>query len=238
VRGFDHRSPSIHRLLVWLAAPPIVVFAMISAWSSQRVLYHWAAPGYLMLFPLLGEAIAARLNRTWVRQLIAGSALLLLAAVTVISAQIQFDWLGGSLAAIMRSDPTAEGADWTSINDDLRARGLLRPGTVAAAMNWRNAGKIGYGLGPQVTMLCLSTDSRQFGFAYPGGDFAGHDVLLLLPDPPALAMQEAGRWFRAVQALPETSIRVHGRVLRTVTVLRGQYLRPLESGPRVLRPEP
>ena len=42
-------------LLCCLAAPPIVAFAAVSAWSSQRVLFHWAAPGYLMLFPLLGD---------------------------------------------------------------------------------------------------------------------------------------------------------------------------------------
>ena len=54
------RGPSEWRswLLCCLAAPPIVAFAAVSAWSSQRVLFHWAAPGYLMLFPLLGEAVA------------------------------------------------------------------------------------------------------------------------------------------------------------------------------------
>ena len=37
----------------------------------------------------------------------------------------------------MRTDPTAEGVDWTSLHDDLEARGLLPPGTVTAALNWR-----------------------------------------------------------------------------------------------------
>jgi 4-amino-4-deoxy-L-arabinose transferase-like glycosyltransferase len=238
VRGFGQRRPSTHRLLVWLAALPILVFALISAWSSQRVLYHWGAPGYLMLFPLLGEAIAARQTVAGVRWLIAGSGVLVLAAVTVISAQIQFDWLGGRLTEIMHDDPTQEGADWTSMYEDLRARGVLPPGTVAAAMNWRNAGKIGFALGPEVTMLCLCTDSRQFAFAHPVHEFAGQDVILLLPDPPEAAMQEARRWFHTVQALPGTSIRVHGRVLRTVTVLRGEDLRPQASGPGGLRREP
>ena len=47
------------RLLACLATPPIVVFPLISAWSSQRVLFHWAAPGFLMLFPFLGCFVAA-----------------------------------------------------------------------------------------------------------------------------------------------------------------------------------
>jgi 4-amino-4-deoxy-L-arabinose transferase-like glycosyltransferase len=238
VRGFRPVTPWTHRLLVWLAAPPIVGFALISTWSSQRVLYHWAAPGYLMLFPLLGEAIAARISRIWVRWMIAGSAVLVLAAVTVISTQVKFDWLGGGLAAIMHRDPTQEGVDWTSLDTDLRTRGLLPAGAVVAAMNWRNAGKIGYALRPDVTILCLCADSRQFGFAYPLPDFAGQTVLVLLPDPAERAVQEAKGWFRAIEVLPGTSIRVHDRVLQTVTVLRGLELRPGSPQSGGLRPEP
>ena len=64
------RGPAAWRswLLACLAAPPIVLFALVAAWSSQRVLFHWAAPGYLMLFPLLGEAVATRLPHPWVRR--------------------------------------------------------------------------------------------------------------------------------------------------------------------------
>jgi Dolichyl-phosphate-mannose-protein mannosyltransferase len=217
VRGFRHDANQSQRPLVWLAAPPIVVFALISAWSSQRILYHWAAPGYLMLFPLLGEAIAHRINRPWVRRLLAGSTALLLMSLAVIVIQLQFDWFDGSLAAVMRADPTAEGLDWTSIGEDLRARGLLRPGTVVAALNWRDAGKIGYGLGPGATMLCLNADARQFGFAHPLDAYAGRNVLLLAVGP----ADQARRWFHSVQDLPGTSVRLDGRTLRTVTVLNG-----------------
>jgi hypothetical protein len=231
--GFRRNKPWPHRLLVWLAAPSIVGFALISAWSSQRVLYHWAAPGYLMLFPLLGEAVAARIDRIWVRRLISGSAALVLVAVTVISTQLQFDWLGGSLAALLRKDPTQEGTDWTTLRDDLRDRGLLPPGTVVAALSWRDAGKIGYALGSDVTMLCLSTDTRQFGFAHPLRDFAGQTVLLLVPDPDEQAVLQAHRWFRTVQMLRGATVRLRGRVLLTVTVLQGQNLQPagLRYGP-------
>ena len=224
--GFRRDVAWSERLLVWLAAPPIVLFALISAWSSQRVLYHWAAPGYLMLFPLLGRAIAFRLDRVWLRRLLAGSAALLLASITIIATQIQFDWLGGSLTAVMRTDPTAEGMDWTSIRDDLRTHGLLPPGTVAAALNWRDGGKIGHALGPDTTILCLCADSRQFGFADPPHAFAGQDVLLLVPGPVEKAMAEAKKWFHAVEVLPSTAVRLDGRVLRTVTALRGRGLVP------------
>jgi hypothetical protein len=224
VRGFRQPWPS--RLLVWLAAPPIVMFALVSAWSSKRILYHWAAPGYLMLFPLLGVAIADRLGQAWVRRLVAGSVVLVVASVTVIAIQIQFDWLGGRLAAVMRQDPTAEGLDWTSLRRDLVGRGLLPPGTVLGAFNWRDAGKIGYATGSDTTMLCLCSDSRQFGFAHPPADFTGQDVLLAIPDPPEHGIADAKRWFQATEELPGASVRLDGRVLRTVTILRGRRLLP------------
>jgi 4-amino-4-deoxy-L-arabinose transferase-like glycosyltransferase len=213
-------------VLPWIWVPMMILFVrgfgrtVISAWSSQRVLYHWAAPGYLMLFPLLGDAVARRLDRAWVRRLVAVSAILTLASLMVIATQLQFDWLDGSLAAVMRRDPTPEGLDWTSIRDDLSARGLLPPGVLVAAVNWRDAGKIGYALGPDATMLCLNPDARQFGVAYPLKEFAGRDVLVLSMDPPG----PAARWFQSVEALPGTSVRLDGRVLRTVSVLRGRGL--------------
>jgi 4-amino-4-deoxy-L-arabinose transferase-like glycosyltransferase len=225
VRGFRRGADWRLGLLSWLAVPPIAAFALISASSAQRILFHWAAPGYLMLFPPLGALIAAAVDRAWMRRVIAGTAALVIASVSVTSLQIQFDWLGGALASVMRKDPTDEGLDWTSVRDDLRARGLLPPGVVVAAMGWRDAGKLGYALGPDVTMLCLSDDARQFGFAEPARDFIGRDVLVLVPDPAGRAAEDARRWFQAVDLLDATEVRLRGRVLRGVTVLRGAGLR-------------
>ena len=224
--GFRISTPWPRRLLVWLAAPPILLFALISAWSSQRILYHWAAPGYLMLFPLLGEAIAHRVDRAWVRGVIAGSAVFILAAIVVVSTQIQFDWLGNRLAAVLRSDPTAEGLDWVSVRDDLRRRGLLSAGTVVAAVDWRDAGKIGYALGADVIMLCLNPDARQFGFADPPQAFSGRDVLVLVLDPAGRGIARAKQWFSTTRVLPETSVRLNERTLRTISVLQGIKLLP------------
>ena len=142
------------------------MFALVSLWSGQCVLFHWAAPGYLMLFPLLGRWIAERTPRPWMRRTVAGTAALLVTVLVVIATQLQFDWAGGRLAGVLRKDPTAEGLDWTSVRDDLRARGLLRPGLPVAAFNWRDAGKFGHALGPDTAMLCLSPDAREFGFAH------------------------------------------------------------------------
>ncbi len=129
-------------LLCALAAPPIVAFALVALWSSHRVLFHWAAPGYLMLFPLLGAWLAAR-PRLAVRGL-AATAAIVLAGVLTVATDVRFDWLHAAFAR----DPIIEAIDWTSVRDELHARGLLPPGTVVGVPDWRDAGKIAYALGP------------------------------------------------------------------------------------------
>ena len=140
----------------------------------------------------------------------------------VIAGQLQFDWLGGTLAAVMRTDPTAEGGGLGLAAGRPAGARAAAAGHCRGGANWRDAGKIGYALGPDVTMLCLSTDSRQFGFAHPLRDYAGRDVLCWRSIP--MARRQAA-WFRAVETLAPSSVRLDGRVLRTVTVLRGHGLR-------------
>jgi Dolichyl-phosphate-mannose-protein mannosyltransferase len=48
--------------------PPVVLFALVAIWSHGHVLFHWAAPGYLVLFPLLGAGLA-RWAKTYGRAL-------------------------------------------------------------------------------------------------------------------------------------------------------------------------
>ena len=211
-------------LLCCLAAPPILAFALVSAWSSQRVLLHWAAPGYLMLFPLLGDAVARRLDQSIVRRLLFGTAAFVGVAATVVATQVRFEWLHPAIVAFMRNDPTIDAIDWTSLRADLAARDLLRPGTIVGVPNWRDAGKIAYALGPDVTTLCLNLDCRQFGIAYPPAQFIGSDLLILAPDHPERVPAELGRSFAGLAQLPDSAIRDAGRTLQPVAVFDARHL--------------
>ncbi len=206
------------QLLAWLAAPPIVVFTLISAWSSQRVLFHWAAPGYLMLFPLLGGFVAAHWNRRLVRGVIIGTALLCVTAVTVIGFQEQLGWLP------VMPNASAEGLDWTSLRDDLTKRGLLRPGTVVGVPNWRDTGKIAHAFGPDVTVLCLNPDCRQFAYTDSPAPWAGADVLLLVADRADTTLPGLRQMFEQIELLPPSAVTLRGQVLKTVAVAIGHRL--------------
>ncbi len=221
------RSGWRDQALACLAAPPIVLFALISAWSSQRVLYHWAAPGYLMLFPFLGRFVASLWDRLAVRAAIVGTAALCLAGVTVIGTQIRFDWLGATMPA---KDPTAEGLDWGSLRDDLASRGLLRPGTIVGVPNWRDAGKIAHALGPEVTVICLNPDCRQFTFASPPERWAGTDIILLVVDHPDTVIPALSGMFERIEPLPSSAVTLRGRTLKVVTVATGKGFMPSTRG--------
>jgi 4-amino-4-deoxy-L-arabinose transferase-like glycosyltransferase len=206
-------------LLCWLAAPPIIVFALISAWSSQRVLFHWAAPGYLMLFPLLGREVAQRIDRPPVRRLVLGTAAFVVLMVAVVATQVRFDWL--PLAQFVRRDPDIEAVDWTSLRGEL----ALKPGAVVGVSNWRDAGKIAYALGPDVTTICLNGDARQFGLAFPAARFVGDDMLILAAEHDDRVPVELGGMFEAIEPLGLVPVRHAGRVLFSVAVFRASHLR-------------
>ena len=96
---------------------------------------------------------------------------------------------------------------------------------MVGADNWRDGGKIAYALGPEVTVLCLNRDGREFGFATDPARFIGDDVLLLVLDHPDAARARLAPLFDRIETLPPATVTLRGRVLATVSVLRGVRLR-------------
>ncbi len=163
-------------LLFCLGAPAVVLFAVV-ALRTKTVMFHWAAPGYLMLFPLLGSLLE-RLPARLTRPVAAITAVLLLAGLGVVATEVRWEWLS------LPRDPGAEAVDWSALRPALGARGLLdRPNTVVGATGWREAGKIDYGLGGAATVICLSRDPREYGLIAPLAAFVGKDVVIVARRP-------------------------------------------------------
>ncbi|MBS0560705.1 MAG: glycosyltransferase family 39 protein [Proteobacteria bacterium] len=212
-------------LLAWLALPPIVAFAAVSAWSSQRVLYHWAAPGYLMLFPLLGDWLARHAGNVHVRRTVIVTAALLVLVPLALTVQLRTDALRPVLGAFLHGrDPDIEGVNWTSVRADLAARGLLTPETIVGVANWRDGGKLAYALGPDARVVVLNEDARQFGFGLTPRDVTGRDLLILTLDPPDRVAAEYGHAFAALHVLPSAPVLLAGRPIAEVSVARGERL--------------
>ncbi len=215
-------------LLLCLAAPPIVFFTLISLWS--RVLFHWAAPGYLLLLPLLGDAIARReALRRRIGGWLAATGALVVFGVVIVTTDVRFDWL----PAIGRldQDPTLAAVDWTSLRQELAERGLIgRPGLVVAATRWLDAGKVDYALNGRVTVICLGDDPREYGIVAPVADYAGADVLIVAPrlSPSDIAARFGGL-FRSIDTLPPAMLMHDGHPALTLPLYLGHRLRAPEE---------
>jgi hypothetical protein len=180
------RGPSDRErwLLVCLAAPPLVVFAAASL--RGNVLFHWAAPGYLMLLPLLGEAIARRWRTSPAVSIwLAGTAGFVVLGSFLVASEVRFNWLPAVIGNFrLGKDPTLDVVDWTSLRGDLAELGFLdRPKLAVAALRWSDAGKIDYALGGRLPVICLGPDAHQYAVAAHNEDFAGADVLIVTRAP-------------------------------------------------------
>jgi 4-amino-4-deoxy-L-arabinose transferase-like glycosyltransferase len=215
-------------LCVCLAAPPIVFFTVVSLWS--QVLFHWAAPGYLMLVPLFGRALE-RLHRGGrpVGRWAGATAIVVLLATGLVAGEVRYNWLPQAVwLSVLGKDPLIDTVDWTSLRDALAVRGLIaRPNLAVAAIRWLDAGKIDYALGGRLPVLCLGPDPRQYGFAAPLADYAGDDALIVAPGR-SLAEIEAqfGASFATIRAMRPVEIRAAGKPVASLPLFIGRQFRP------------
>lgn len=182
------RGPSDARswLLCCLAAGPILIFALVSIWSHARVLYHWAAPGYLFLLPLLGNDVATRLDRgeRWIRWAFIATTCFVCGAAAIVATEVKWNWIPeiGEHFGLSR-DPDLQAVDWSSVAQALKRHYLDRPGIVVAGTNWRDTGKLDYALDGRVPVTCLCSDAREYGILHPLTDFVGTDVVIVTTIP-------------------------------------------------------
>ncbi len=171
-------------LLLCLAAGPIILFTVVGL-GGIPALPHWAAPGYLMAFPLLGAAAAAA-NAHTLRRWLAGSAVAFVGLFAILVSAAATGWPARIAPALVgRHDPTVELLDWSELPRGLDSLHVLhRPNTFVAGTSWIQAAKVAYALGPRIEVLCLTADPRHFGFLEDERRYIGRDAVIVtrLPD--------------------------------------------------------
>lgn len=229
------RGPTDRRrwLLCMLAACPIIGFSAVALWARSGVLYHWAAPGYLFLLPLLADDLARRLARgaRWPRIALAATAILIVGAGALVATEVRWNWLPGAAERFALGDNTvAQAVDWDSAAAMIRDRGLLDANSVVAGTNWRDAGKLGYAFHGGVPVLCLCKDSREFGVLWPLKDFAGRDVVMATREPAtALALAKFGAYFASLSPAGSVIVEQAGIPSATLYLYRGHRLVPRQA---------
>ena len=201
-------------LLCCVAVGPIAAFTLV-ALGGRVGLPHWQAPGYLLLFPLLGASVAARLARgdaavrRWLIASVVAFPLLLAAAAT----HTATGWMSRVAPGLLgRGDPSLEALDWRDLGPALRDRGLLEePGRFVAATRWIEAGKIAYALGPGVPVLCLCAAPHHFAFLEDQRAFLGRDAVLIERSGSERVADAYLPYFDSVRRLGTVPIRRGGR---------------------------
>lgn len=227
-------------MMACLAIGPIMVFTAVGL-TGTRVLPHWAAPGYLMLFPLLGAEVVAAIEkgsrhvRTWLIAC-AASLVALLAAVVAISLLPWPTIAGPGGKAIPY--PLQESLDWTALKRELEARGLAnRPHLFVAAMRWHEAGKIDYALGGRLPVLCLCRDPRGYGVLTQPETHLGDTALIIGRNlPPDRVRTAYAIYFRSIEPMPPIAIAHAGKPVFELSVYMAREFRASAERPSLLDP--
>jgi 4-amino-4-deoxy-L-arabinose transferase-like glycosyltransferase len=208
-------------LLAWAGLIPVVLFAAVSLWSSTHILFHWAAPGELMLLPLLGrwarDFFPPRL-RDRVAMVSGG---LLAGAMLFIAAEVQLGFIPdmGRLSTPGQS-PLLQIIDWTSLGPQ------IPPGIDAvAAQRWYDAGKVGYGLergGVDIPVTVVGGEIHEFMYSAPPRSFVGKNVLVLaMPWNMEQTASFCARFFKDFVPGPVLRVTFHGAVLLAIPTYVG-----------------
>jgi len=208
-------------LLAMLAVVPVMLFAVVGIWSSTRILYHWATPGYLLLFPLLGDWASRR--STWLRDGLAlFSAMLLTSAAGLIAAETSLAFLPDlDLMFPPGKSPLLQIIDWDSIRPQIMARHV----DAVAALRWYDAGKIGYALQGNLPVTVFGPEPHEFGISGPPSRFIGRDILLIaMPGDVSAITAQYRPYFKSLSPAPSLTVTFHGAVLLVIPVLLGQDL--------------
>ena len=178
VKAIRAREPRAIFLLL-SAAPTLVLFNLLPL-VGAKVLPHWPMPGWLLLFPLLGAALAGSFEagRRWPSRWAWTSAIALLLLWGVAASDAATAWIKGAVPNL-KTDPTAESLDWRQLRTELDRRGLLKPGILVVAVEWNEAGKIDQAVGDAAPVLVFNGDPREYAFREPSANFLHHDALII-----------------------------------------------------------
>ena len=170
---------------------PIFIFTIVTLWRDYLFHFHWQAPGYLMLFMLLGERTATRFAAGGalpqkVNRYIRFSAI---AAVVVLGLLVIHTETGIFLkgvksiskqTGIKLKDPTVRGTDYDQIKDLFVEKGWIDNDQLfIGSTRWWQAGKIDWALEGKFPMIIFSRDPRNHAYFVNPQELIGKDAILL-----------------------------------------------------------
>lgn len=168
-------------LCLCLALPAVVLFTVVPLWGRIG-LPHWSLPGWLFLYPVLGDYAVRIVAAERLRRLAVASAAAVVVLGALAAAQAATGY-GRVLAPglFAAGDPTLDALEWSQLARELRARGLLASKTFVITTSWISAGKIATALDDSVPVVVFGNNPRQFAFRYDPASLLGRDAVVIGP---------------------------------------------------------
>jgi Dolichyl-phosphate-mannose-protein mannosyltransferase len=170
------RSAAIDERTIFLsclAAGPIVIVLIVSLWSKQN-LFHWAAPGYMMLIPIAADFITTQ-HKKWLSLSTWG--LWALTLCVPLLALLPINW-----SALGLHDPLMDMRAWSPLKPQIEALYKDMPAdSFIASTRWHLTGRLDLALGSDYHVTCLCLDNRGYGIIAPLSDFTHKSALIIVP---------------------------------------------------------
>ena len=215
-----------------LGLPTVLLFTLVPLWAD-RGLPHWQMPGWLMLYPLLGNYLAqeqAARGRAIPWAIASAAGIVVLAFLLVGYVETGY----GKLlipAAFATRDPTRDFVEWTPLRDELRRRGLLeKKGLFIVSGNAIDIGEIDQALDHALPIQVLGM-SKEYGYLVDPDTLVGRDALIIGRDDRMIGVGEAlVPYFMSIDELAPFAFGRSGMKEIHLRILYGHSLkRPLPS---------
>ncbi len=215
-----------------LGLPAILFFMVIPLWGD-RGLPHWQMPGWLMIFPILGDRLARmaavrslpRIWATWSAVTIAVLLIVLVGQVDTGFIRLLFPQL------LAKKDPTLQALEWTPLRVELKRRGLLdKPGLFIVTTNWIDAGRIDLAFESAFKVQVVGEfqvvgEPKEYAFLVDPASLVGRDALIVgRLDRTVDAETFLAPYFNAIEELPLFSFGRFGMKEVDVRLLYGRVL--------------
>jgi 4-amino-4-deoxy-L-arabinose transferase-like glycosyltransferase len=216
--------------LCCLAIGPIAVFTVVPLWTNEKTLFHWAAPGYLFLIPLLGAKIADRMvtQAEVIRKWAIASAVILISLIIATAGEFRFGWIESLWPSFAQDYPFVEGVDWTDVKRAVAARGFSsRRGFFIAGTKWNATGKLDYALDGAIPVVCLCESAHEYSVLDKTDSLRGLSGLIVAQHLDVHhAQSQYGKLFRSIRELHPIEITHAGHTVLTLAVYLGEDYRP------------
>lgn len=216
---------------ICLAIVPLVFFPSVMLWSSHSLRgFHWGAIGWVMLFPIIGAAVARlaqnrlQLVKVW-SVLVAGT---FAVAVALLVSHAMTGWIAKASGLIGSSvfadkDPIlVEWFDWTDLRQALQKRHIDPDRTFVAGTRWESCAKSAYALQNSFRVLCLAPQNVHFAYIADPASFKGQDALIVDLSWDLKRVEAVlGSEFDSIEEVAPIALTYFGRVIMPLRVYRG-----------------